>query len=356
MDYLSKKIKQSSKRSLARPFFCLIFGLVGISCLGLFFWIFSSKSANKISLSASLLKNGSQTDLFLEPAKNFAAESPEIVFVQKNSIERVCSPSTASMQTLAAEIGGDLQIAEERTDVIEYTIAEGDTISSLATKFNISVDTILWANELTKTSKIKLGQKLMILPVSGVLHIAENGDTLSKIAASYKTKVADIIAFNNLSDEGDIFIGDILIIPSGVMPIKSSPSYSIPIASSYFILPCEGTITQGLHFSNAIDVANQCGKPIVAAASGAVQRAGYNKVSGNRVTIIHPNGVVTYYGHLSTILVKPGQQVIAGDIIGYVGNTGYTIGATGCHLHFEVIGATNFLSRYNLGSYLTWKK
>ena len=131
---------------------------------------------------------------------------------------------------------------------------------------------------------------------------------------------------------------------------------SIPVAKSYFIFPCQGIITQGLHYYNAIDIANKCGSPVVAAASGTVKRAGWIRIGGKRIIIIHPNGVATYYGHLSKILVKPGQKVKTGDIIGYIGHTGYTLGPTGCHLHFGVIGAKNFLAKYPVGTRISWKK
>jgi murein DD-endopeptidase MepM/ murein hydrolase activator NlpD len=54
-------------------------------------------------------------------------------------------------------------------------------------------------------------------------------------------------------------------------------------------------------------------------------------------------GISTFYGHLSAINVKVGQDVSQGQIIGYVGHTGYTIpaGPAGCHVHFEVRGARN---------------
>ncbi|GAI25309.1 unnamed protein product [marine sediment metagenome] len=204
---------------------------------------------------------------------------------------------------------------------------------------------------------IKVGQELIILPVSGVVYFVKKNDTLSEIAKIYKGDVEEIIAFNGLSNEGDIFIGDVLIIPDGKMPLRVPYIALTPVGESYFsIFPCEGKITQGLHPFNAIDIANSCGKPVVAVATGTVQRAGWiNNIYGRIVTILHPNGVVTYYGHLSRVLVVPGQPVSAGDIIASIGNTGHTLGATGCHLHFEVRNAKNFLANYLVGTYLSWK-
>ena len=175
---------------------------------------------------------------------------------------------------------------------------------------------------------------------------------MGQIAKTYKSNVDDIISFNNLANESDIFIGDTLIIPNGAMPQKAAPSViNVPLADNFFIYPAEGIITQGLHYYNAIDLANKCGTPIYAAAAGTVQRAVFNNSwnlgMGNYITILHSNGTVTYYGHLMTVFVKPGDRVDTGDRIGLMGQTG---DATGCHVHFEVIGASNPLARYAVGT------
>jgi len=127
----------------------------------------------------------------------------------------------------------------------------------------------------------------------------------------------------------------------------------VPLASSYFIFPCQGKITQGLHWYNAIDIGNKCGSPIYAAAEGQIQKTGWTAIGGAYVRILHPNGVVTYYGHLSKILAAAGQKVSQGAMIGYMGQTGEK--ATGCHLHFDVIFAQNPLAKYLPGSYISWE-
>ena len=317
--------------------------------------LFSSGSAGKLSaenLTADLGSKYISQDLFAESVKNFIRESPEMVLVQSNSAVAITPPMTVNAQILGDLLGNSEVNGQERKEAIEYIVGEGDTFSSIAEKFSISVDTILWANNLTKGSIVKQDQRLIILPVSGALYMVQKGDTLSDIAETYKGKTEEIVAFNGMSNEGDIFIGDLLIIPNGKMPAKAVQPVLAPLADSYFMVPCEGKITQTLHTYNAVDIGNSCGKPIIATAGGIIQRTGLIAIGGKRITILHPNGVVTYYGHLSCILVQPGQTVSAGDIIGYMGKTG---NATGCHLHFEVRGAKNFLSKYPLGAYLTWQ-
>ncbi len=297
-------------------------------------------------MSASIISQ----DLFAQPAKNFLRESPKMTFIQDNSIIGLSPPATITPQVLGTVLGSVEDETERRNEIIEYVVRSGDTISSIAAKYDISLNTILWANDLSSKSIIKIDQKLIILPVTGIVHHVKNGDTLSEIAKIYKSDSSEIIAFNELSNEEDIFIGDILIIPNGEMPLQKSTYYAspqVPIGSSYFICPtADCRITQGLHWYNAIDFGAKCGSPIYAAAAGVVQRVeyGWNSGAGNFVKILHPNGVVTMYGHVQKSLVSTGQEVSQGEMIALIGGNPGTPGAgrsTGCHVHFDVIGARN---------------
>jgi len=183
------------------------------------------------------------------------------------------------------------------------------------------------------------------------------------MAQTYKAQADNIISYNSLANQDDIYVGDILIVPGGTMPKKASPTINnqVPLANNYFIFPVQGKVTQGLHYYNAVDVANKCGTPIYAAAAGVVQRAvgngGWNSGMGNHITILHGNGTVTYYGHLQTLLVKPGDKVYTGQNIALMGGQPGMAGAgksTGCHLHFQVIGAKNPLSAYYVGSKISY--
>lgn len=249
---------------------------------------------------------------------------------------------------------------EKKKEMIYYTVKEGDNFWDIAQKYNISVETILLANNISKNTKLQVGKKLVILPTEGIMHMVEKGDTLSSLAKLYKAEQEEIISYNELEDEEDIYIGDILLIPNGVMPkvvnYNTSPTSYAKVDSDYFISPTIGVITQGLHYYNAIDIANKKGTPIVAVASGTVRKARYAWPSGNYVTIEHPNGVVSYYGHLSYWTVSPGDYVTQGTIIGYMGNTGLVIslGGDGSHLHFDIRGAKNPMSVYRLGAKVSY--
>ena len=256
---------------------------------------------------------------------------------------------------ISGKVLASLDLPNKRTGIEQYIVEKGDTINSIAKKFGISVQTILSANNLSSRSLISPGKKLVILPVSGVLHVVNPGDTLSKLSHLYKVSIAKIIEANNLSASGKIYVGDFLVIPGAKKPKTSLRYAKIPLSHSYFICPIPSPcrVTQGLHWFNAIDFSNgRCGEPVFAAAAGVIQKVNYNSRAGNYIRILHPNGAITFYGHLSRIAVYPGQKISQGDIIGYIGHTGHTIpaGPRGCHLHFEVRFAENPFAAYHAGA------
>lgn len=104
-----------------------------------------------------------------------------------------------------------------------------------------------------------------------------------------------------------------------------------------YVLPVSGRLTScfcmrwgTMHWG--IDIAAPTGTPIAAPEAAVVLEAGTSGGFGNVIYLQHETGDVTVYGHMSKVLVEPGQIVLAGDIIGEVGSTGYS---TGPHLHFE---------------------
>ena len=251
----------------------------------------------------------------------------------------------------AGRTGGEsfMELGKSGTGQISFYIVQAeDTLSEIAEMFGVSVNTIVWANDLRGTN-IKEGQELLILPISGVRHVVKSGDTLQSIAKSYKSDLDDVLSYNNLSVDSKIKSGDIIIIPNGIISasanIKSSltqTSSSLPTYSGYYLRPIVGgRKSQGIHGYNAVDLAAPTGTPIMASASGKViiaRSSGYNGGYGLYVVISHPNGTQTLYAHMSKVNVSVGRFVERGEIIGAVGNTGKS---TGPHIHFEIRGARN---------------
>lgn len=297
---------------------------------------------------------------FLSIDSAFQPITNNLILQQGNVLSALPSPLFVSSQTLGSVFDDETT----NKDIIKHVVEKGETLSTIADQYNISVETILLANELDST-KIQVGQELLILPVNGIIHMVEKGETADSIAKKYGAKKDEIISYNDLSSDGTVYIGDVLIVPNGKMPKQAVPttttstSYAqVTLPNSYFIVPTVGTVTQGAHYSytnngqayyTAIDISNTIGTPVVAAAGGEVQIAKNRWPYGNYITILHPNGVVTLYAHLSFFArgITAGTQVSQGQIIGYMGNTGHTVrgvGGTGSHLHFETRGASNPLT------------
>ena len=324
--------------------------------LVIFTFIASSRESETASLSSLGLPDTSHSqNTFVDPSQQPQPEMPEIVLLQKNTLQSTHPPSIITPKVLGALVGG-FYSEDVRGEIIEYTVEPGDNSWSIAAKFDISLNTLLWANNISSTTLIQSGQKLIISPVSGVIHYVKAGDVVSTIAEKYKAESEEIIAFNELSGDADLYVGDILVVPNGIVSTPTSIAANwAPIGDSYFICPISPPcrITQGLHYYNAIDFSHgKCGDPIYAAAGGTVQKVKLtNSTSrsafgggGNHITIMHPNGVVTWYGHISKSFVNPGQQVSQGQMIAFMGGYPGTPGAgnsTGCHVHFGVIGARN---------------
>lgn len=230
-----------------------------------------------------------------------------------------------------------------------YIVRQGDTVSSIATMFGVSANTIMWANDL-KSKTLKVGQELVILPITGVRHTVKSGDTLQSIAKKYRAELEDVLAYNSISSGTKLMVGDVVIIPGGSInnsqpaSVTSLPSGQM-VSAGYYIRPIRGGArSQGIHGYNGVDLAPFCrcsGDPVFASADGVVviaRTSGYNGGYGLYVAIKHPNGTQTVYGHMSRVNVSVGQRVKQGEVIGAVGNTGRS---TGPHLHFEIRGARN---------------
>lgn len=243
-------------------------------------------------------------------------------------------------------------------EMVTYEVQDGDTLSEIAMQYDVSINTIKWENNITGNS-IKVGQKLNILPVTGVKHVIKSGDSLDKIALKYDADVEDIMVFNGVTKSDKLKAGDTLYIPNGiikaVVPQKSSTktnntstsSSSVKVESGYYLRPSSGPITSpygsrraGFHYG--IDIGASRGTKVVAAATGTiVETVSYcieGRVScggryGNYIMIQHSNGTITRYAHLSKVNVEVGEQVSKGEKIGTTGNTGHS---TGPHLHFQI--------------------
>lgn len=237
--------------------------------------------------------------------------------------------------------------AKPRDKIIQYKVNSGDTLGSIASKFDVSVDTIKWANNL-KSENIQPGETLDIPPISGVVHKVVSGDNIYTIAKKYTVDAQNIVnfPFNDFADPDTFQLtpGQVLYVPNGT-PVQEKPreQFFQNIAkiqagvqgTSNFIWPTSGMIsTFPVWYHMALDIANGSYPPILASDTGTVTYTGCLAYGyGCHIIINHGNGYETLYGHLSSIEVSAGQAVSKGQRIGVMGSTGRS---TGTHLHFEL--------------------
>jgi murein DD-endopeptidase MepM/ murein hydrolase activator NlpD len=240
-----------------------------------------------------------------------------------------------------------------------YQVTAGDNLTRIARSFGLSVTTLYWsnANVIPNPDLVKIGQKLLIAPVDGVVMAAAEGDTLDAIAGEYGIDAEVIKDANSLTDSA-LANGQLLVLPG--VPNKALPrpvaapkpedwlnklTWPVPGhhvltlkfgCTNFALEPRFGTCA---HWHNGLDIGAGWGTPVVAAANGTVIYAG-RRASGSDgagggivVWISHGGTLYTTYNHLSGVTVKAGQRVEAGQQVGTIGATG---AADGAHLHFEV--------------------
>ena len=261
-----------------------------------------------------------------------------------------------------------------RTEIITYTIQEGDTIFGIAEQFGLKPETILWGNYYTLADdphNIQPGVVLNIMPMNGTYHRWSAGEGLNGVAHGYNVTPDVIVNWpgNDLdpAELGDyshpnIEPGTMLFVPGGTREYVtwSAPRISRDnpgvakilgpgscgtivdgaVGTGTFIWPTVNHRLSGYDYSPStnhfgIDIAGQLGNAIYASDNGVVVYAGWNDWGyGNVVVIDHDGGWQTLYAHLNTINVGCGQSVYQGDVIAGMGSTGRS---SGPHLHFEML-------------------
>lgn len=285
------------------------------------------------------------------------ADTYPIFSSRAEQLQRIPSPNSTDQSIEADQNVFNTNISDKpRSDIVTYTVQRGDTLSTIAQKFSqpnntISVDSIKWLNNMTDDS-VTVGDDIKIPPTSGVIYKVQSGDTIYSIAKKFNTnpqKIADW-PFNDFADAEtfSLVVGQQLVVPDGVAPAQQ-PSYQ-PAPIQYaqapatngasgdgFHWPIQGIITQYFTiYHTGLDIAGPIGTPIYASKAGRIEEAscGWNWGYGCHVLMDNGGGYETMYAHMVTQpVVSVGQAVGTGQLIGYRGDTG---NSTGPHTHFEI--------------------
>lgn len=285
---------------------------------------------------------------FIPPAAAGGISEEDIEFELANTLG-----GNALVENGAPETAETPDVRRSRT--LAYSVREGDTPGSIAARFGVSTNTVLWANGIRDGDLIRPGDILVILPVSGVLHTVVSGDDVTSVARRYDAKVEEVIAHNGLSAEGGIRTGQKLIIPDGQIihlprrrfarledaeeegapETPAARPDAAPVPGGGFLRPVAFKgISQYFGWRHTgIDLPDRSRPTVRAAQDGSVEFAGWLGGYGRLVVLNHGRGLKTYYAHLSETYVKSGEAVNRGENVGRVGSSGRS---TGSHLHLEV--------------------
>jgi len=275
--------------------------------------------------------------------KSYFWEKKRILFSEKNVLYDLFLVEGGSVHFEDSENRSDEQMSTAVTIpsliLRSYTVKKGDSLFSIARRFNVSIDTVISANNLKNAYYLRIGTVLKIPNMSGIFYTVKKGDNLSTITAKYRVSINKVADINDLSTSV-IHIGQVVFIPGGTLSDWERAS----AIGNLFQKPTKGRLASKMGFRidpftgkmayhTGIDIANKTGTPVYASQFGRVIFTGYKGNYGKMVIIKHLQGYSTLYGHLNKILVKRGQVVRQGEKIGKMGNTGRS---TGPHLHFEV--------------------
>ncbi|HEX6257993.1 MAG TPA: LysM peptidoglycan-binding domain-containing protein [Candidatus Saccharimonadales bacterium] len=209
-----------------------------------------------------------------------------------------------------------IQPSSTNRGITNYRAAAGDTVAKIAQKFDISPDTIRWANNLTSDA-ITPGRSLRIPATDGVLYTVKSGDTLDALAQRYKTSKERIILFNDLELTG-IKPGKQIMIPAGVLPESERPGYTPPLQFGGSGFGFSGGFASTASVGNRYDVGYctwwayerraELGRPVGSFWGNATSWASFAASSGYKVNnspavgaVLQSSGGWGGYGHVAVV-------------------------------------------------------
>lgn len=307
--------------------------------------------------------NGPQiVDTPLEPADIAVGES----IILDVALSKEVSYSTKKVNPKEVlTVADGLKLLEKGTLKEEkHTVQEGEVLGSIASKYDLSLETLLELNpSIKEDTLIQIGQEVNVTELKPFVDVVVKKEEKKKEEINYETEIVEsddlfkgdqkvkqqgsdgekVVHYAVEIRNGKVTNRDVLeeevtkeavnkVIVKGtkVIPSRGTGNLSWPAVGGY-ISSHVGYRWGSYH--KGIDIAGPSNRSILAADNGTIVFAGYQGSFGNKIEINHNNGMKTIYAHLSSINVKVGQVVQKGQQIGVMGSTG---NSTGVHLHFEV--------------------
>jgi murein DD-endopeptidase MepM/ murein hydrolase activator NlpD len=236
--------------------------------------------------------------------------------------------------------------AEGVPPIREYTLSTNDTLWTIANFYGLSAEAVAFANGITDPYHLEVGRQIMIPPLQGALYTVAEGDTVESVAARFKVAVAVIEDYNRLYFEPEHFApGQLIFVENAALPtlppppevnagVIARPAVSAPAAKTggYLAWPVAGYISQYFWAGHTgVDLAAPYGSGLAASVNGTISQNGWVAVGGLHICVRSGNLEECYY-HLSAAYLAVGTAVAAGQIVAAIGLTGVT---TGPHVHWE---------------------
>lgn len=230
----TSKVVAKSASSVYRPRYLAHIGLLAAAS----FLVLANNPTQAHSLSVRFVSAqvGSGSVLDNAAAANIAADiAKKSKFLVTTEATKTASVKNQQVALLTSD---DLALSKRQVvatagnatrDISNYVVQPGDTLSGVASKFNITSSTVMWANGITDADALVPGKSLTILPVTGLQYTVAAGDTPESLASKYGANPAQIVSFNNAEVKG-LVVGSSILIPDGVKPEEPKPVVA-PVAA-----------------------------------------------------------------------------------------------------------------------------
>jgi murein DD-endopeptidase MepM/ murein hydrolase activator NlpD len=268
-----------------------------------------------------------------------------LAYEESSNLQELVSPSPSSV--LPSFPGEIPSTSVPGLKLFLYHPVAGDTYKTIAARFGLTEPALRSLNQANDGRLPPAGNDLLIPSKDGIYHVVLPGQSLSDIARAYSIPLKEVLRTNQKRGDGDVQPGEVLYLPGAPYLSCQDPRWLALMSLQTqrgFLKPTTGRfadgfgkrvhpITHRIVFHEGLDLAPGLGARVVASQDGKVIFAGMKAGYGRLIILDHGQGITSYYAHLDKILVKTGNTVKRGDLIGKVGESGKV---TGPHLHFEI--------------------
>lgn len=207
---------------------------LNIGLLGGIVWFVAQSSPTTVTLSGRNTATSNGVNAVSDPLDQLSSADIAVNLAQMTNL-----PEATAVTNQADSVGAELAVPpahtgiiakpqavetdlKSRKDITNYVALPGDTIATIAAKFNITSESLLWSNNIS-SNNVNAGTSLIIPPVNGIVYTVKDGDTADSLATKYRANKEQIIAYNDAELSG-LKVGEQIIIPGAQQPVVAARS------------------------------------------------------------------------------------------------------------------------------------